>query len=287
MPGLKFQERVHIDANVAAGNQIPINLPVGTTYELLVLELTNLAKDEIRNIRININGNLVSQYKDAVQMEKIQKYYGKKVQADKLFFHFLDRTFDDPKYQAALALGTAGEYVTTVDVTFDIKDEIASANAPKIVASAVKSAGTTPGALAKVRAFPLSVSAGVTEFPDITRPDGARIKAIHVLKEEDDVKHVELEVDKKNYIENSKASLQAIQESFDRAPQAGMYTLDFALQGDMYEMFKIPSRMVQTENGLVQNPYYIQDLRLRMDCETAGQVFIVVEYVDVWNPTGF
>ena len=285
MPGLKFQEKVAIDTNIAAGNLIPINLPVNTTYETLVLDLTGLTKSDLKNIRININGNLVSQFKDAAQMETIDKYYGHKIEANKVVFHFLDRSFDDPKYQSALSLGTAGDRVQSVDVTFEIADSVTGS--PKIKASAVKSSGTTPGALRKVRSFPLSVSAGLSEYPDILRPNGARIKAIHVFKDEDDTSHVELEVDKKLYIETSKSDIETVQKLYGREPQAGMYTLDFSLQGDMYEMFKIPSQYIETEQGQRVNPHFIRDMRLRMENETAGQVFIIVEYVDVWNPNGF
>jgi len=284
MAGLKTFEKVPIDTNIAAGNEIPINLPVGKTYETIALKLTDLAKTDLEDIRIRINDNIISQYRNVDHLEKIQSYYGYSIEADTVFIHFLAREFDQIKHQNSFTLGTVG--VNTATVTLKIKDNAAGAN-PSIKAYAVKSVGVAPGTLAKVRAFPISVPAGVYEFADIPRPDGARIKAIHVIKPEDDINHVELEVNKRLYVETSKDALQSFQKMYKRAPQAGMYTLEFGLQGDVYELFKIPPKMIATQTGAVPNPDQITDMRLRMDCTAAGQVYVIVEYMDAWNPNGF
>lgn len=284
MAGLKTFEKVPVDANVSAGNEVPINLPVGKTYETLAIKLTNLLKSEISDIRIRINDNIVSQYRDVAHLEKIQAYYDYSIESDTIFIHFLAREFDDIKHQNAFTLGTVG--VSTASVTVKIADTLASEN-PSFKVFAVKSVGVAPGTLAKVRSFPISVPAGVYEYADIPRVDGARIKAIHVIKAEDDISHCELEVNKRLYIETSKSALQSFQKMYGRKPQTGMYTLEFGLQGDVYELFKIPPKMIQTERGAVPNPDQITDMRLRMESEAAGQVYVIVEYMDAWNPNGF
>lgn len=286
MAGQKLFHELPIDSTVSPGNSITVNLPVNKTIEGVQLKLVNLDKSELSDFRLSVNSRLVSEWRNVAEMEAIDKYYDLHIEANRVFIRFSDKTFDTIAHQNALSLGTVG--ADTVTLTFKIASAVASADPIDIKASAIKSAGTAPGTVKKVRYFPDSASAGRNDFINVSMVEGARIKAIHLFKAAADISKVELKVDGELYVDVDKDELQSFQRESERVPQPGMYTLDWSLQGDMFETLKIPQKYIQAPDGSTRlNDKHIKDFRLQYECDTPGQVYIVVEYIDAYSQTGF
>jgi hypothetical protein len=120
----------------------------------------------------------------------------------------------------------------------------------------------------------------VNEITNLPRPAGAAIAAIHVKKS--DATKAELIVDNKSWFNFSKAMAEESQRRYGRAPQANHLHLDMMLQGDMFQTLNFPSA-AQLANGVPP----VQDMRLRVECATGGNLDVIVEYIDEWNPNGF
>jgi hypothetical protein len=255
--------------NVVKGNTATVQLPINNTYDRIYLKIAGMTKAQMKNIRLELNGRLVFDYKDAVRMEEIDAYYKRNIETDVVAIHFneddLTRTFEEGAF---FGLATYG--LQTAVLSFDID---AAATAPVVTAFAEKS---EPFAalgqwIKKGRNYPFSVAAGVNEITTLPRPDGASIKAIHIRKS--DVVGAELVIDNTKWFELDKAINEQMQKRYGRAPDTDFMTIDFMLQGKLSECLPLTNA--------------IQDMRLRVNCTTGGTVEVFVEYYDTWSQTSF
>lgn len=257
--------------NVVAGATATLQLPIANTYDRVFLQLVSgVTKAQIKNIKIELNGRLVSDFKDAAAVEDIDKYYGRNIEADILALHFNEDDLTKIQQEGEF-FGLATYGLTTAIISFDIDE---AATAPVFRAYAEKSEPFPAQGqwLKKTRKYPFSVAAGMNEITTIPRPAGASIKAIHIKKA--DVVGAELVIDNVKWFELPKAINEQMQKRYKRTPQAGYLTLDFCLQGKL------------TSEGITLTDA-IQDMRLRVDCTTGGTVDIIVEYYDRFATNGF
>jgi hypothetical protein len=255
--------------NVVKGNTATIQLPINNTYDRIYLQIAGVTKAQIKNIRLELNGRLVFDHKDALRMEEIDAYYKRNIETDVIAIHFneddLTRTFEEGAF---FGLATYG--LQTATISFDID---AAATAPAIKAYAEKSEpfGASGQWIKKTRTYPFSVAAGLNELTTIPRPDGASIKAIHLRKS--DVTAAELVIDNTKWFELDKAINEQMQKRYGRQPDADLLSIDFMLQGKLSECLPLTNA--------------IQDMRLRATCTTGGTLEVVVEYYDIWTPNSF
>lgn len=257
--------------NVVAGATATLQLPIANTYDRIYLQLVSgVTKAQITNLKIELNGRLVSDFKDVTTLEDLDKFYGRNIEADIVAFNFNEDDLTKLQQEGEFfGLSTYG--LSTAMISFDIA---ADATTPVIRAFAEKS-DPFPAQnqwLKKTRKFPFSVAAGMNEITTIPRPEGSVIKAIHVKKA--DLNGVELLIDNVKWYELPAAINSQMQKRYKRVPQAGYYTLDFTLQG------KLTSEGVTLTSA-------IQDMRLRVDCATGGTVEVIVEYLDRFTVNGF
>lgn len=256
--------------NVAAGSTATLNCPIGRSYDRLILELKNIKRDALKNIRVEIDGKPIQEYKDGDQLYKINHYYRRQNSSfgnvdTSTVGGFLPIWFSRPEmnsleHQRVTRLGTTG--VQTFQVSFDIADDAVN---PIVIAHAVQSDPSPLGMITKVKQFVMSAAtAGQFEIDSI--PKGPRIFAVHFFKP--DIKHVEIEQNSRKIREGSKDFLKHVQTESKRTPIFKDAThMDFTLEADLY-------------HSLETNPQVIRDQRFRLDLETAGEVRVVVEYLD-------
>lgn len=255
--------------NVVKGNTATVQLPINNTYDRIYLKIAGVTKAQIKNIRLELNGRLVFDHKDALRLEEIDAYYKRNIETDVIAIHFneddLTRTFEEGAF---FGLATYG--LQTAVLSFDID---AAATAPVITAFAEKSEPFPASGqwIKKTRTYPFSVAAGLNEITTIPRPAGASIKAIHLRKA--DVVGAELVIDNTKWFELDKSINEQMQKRYNRQPDADLLTIDFMLQGKLSEC-------------LVLSPN-IQDMRLRANCTTGGTLEVTVEYYDIWSPNSF
>jgi hypothetical protein len=148
---------------------------------------------------------------------------------------------------------------------FEIEIDAAAAD-PKITAHAIQSDPAPLGMINKVKRFTYSsATAGQFEIDNI--PKGPRLCAIHFVKDAGDVSRVEVEQNSRKIVEGDKPLLQYLQKEAGRTPQAKYLAVDFTQEGDVYQ-------------SIVTDPRQIQDQRFRLTLDTAGQVTVLVEYLD-------
>jgi len=269
-------------ANVAAGNTVSVNMPVGNTYETVYLYHEGVTPEQIQNIKVELNGRMISEYPSGARLASIDNHYNRKQTAGVLTFNFNRPELHVLGNRRFFGLDTnASQGIQTAIISLDIH---ADASAPKLKAYAqvVQSVQGAPNFLTKVRRFIVPVSAsGQFDIDTIPKPIGANIAAIHLYMPDGadsdakcDITKAEMLVDNVNWHDLDADIAADIQTANGRTPQtADSSVIDLILDGD------ITNALVLTRN--------IQDFRLRCTASGTGQVEIMVEYIDTWRAGGF
>ena len=251
-------------SNVAAGSEAVLNLPLGNTYDKLMLEYSGVTLEQMKNIRLEINGKVVQQFKDGQRVIDINTYYGRPADdAGLLTFWFVRPEMLELKDQRLTALGTLD--IKTLALRFDID---AAATAPKVTAWAVLSERKPLGMITKIKTFTSSVStSGEQEIDNIPRgnfENGIRIAAIHAFKS--DILKGILELDSRVAFELPKTIAENVQRKYGRSPLTAKAShFDFVLEGEIVQS-------ITTKE--------VQDFRLKLDHNAAGSTDVVVEYLE-------
>jgi hypothetical protein len=282
-----FPEKLPTIANVAAGAKVSINMPVGNTYETLYLLHSGVTLAQLKNIKLEINGNLVSEWTDGNEIVSLDAHYGRYQEAGILAIHFKRPELEVLEKQRFFGLDTHPAYgMNTVTISIDIDS---GATAPKLEAIADKTQSigpingkVAPNWLTKLRRFVVPVSAtGQFDIDRIPRPQGASIAAIHLYMPDDgdagddcQILKADIKIDNTSWHDIDASFAAKLQKANKRNPQTTQSAvIDFIRDGDM-------------TNALYLRPD-IQDMRLRCEAASAGQVVVLVEYVDTYSPTGF
>ena len=62
--------------NVAAGSTATLNCPIGRSYDRIIFEHNKeLTVEQIKNLRVEIDGKPIQEYKDVGQLQAINNYY--------------------------------------------------------------------------------------------------------------------------------------------------------------------------------------------------------------------
>ncbi|TMO62859.1 major capsid protein P2 [Pseudoalteromonas aurantia] len=264
---------------VAKGGTASIGLPVNATYEKLHFKIAGCTPADLQNIRLDLNGDMLCEY-DSLQDIVDENSYFERDQVNGLVtWHFARPEVKSPinadlSTQRFFALGTTG--LSTVQIKFDIdrnaKNPADENEALDVSVFTEKDIGTVPGWLFKRRSFRYSFSQGINEVADIPKPVGAFISMIEIKKA--GVKSSEFLVDNVKWREHVPKDLHNhILEQRGRTAIQDVHSIDLAMSGDVFSALKI------TEN--------IFDMRLRIDCETAGAAEVIVHYFADYASTSF
>ncbi|WP_432459407.1 major capsid protein P2 [Agarivorans sp. QJM3NY_25] len=250
-------------SNVQPGTTATVRIPVGKTIERLHLDLTNLAPADLSNIRLELNTDLVLEYKDGAQMESLNvAYFVRNKESNRLTFDFKQddilKTVEEGRF---FALGTQG--LTTVQLKMDIASSVTD---PRIEVFAETVVGTLPGWMLQNKRLHTSSSvAGTFEIDSFQIPAGAMIARLHIYKPEGDISKATFEIDRVKLFEAPKRIQNGILRDYGRAPQDNHFTIDWVLDGDMFHGVKMSKA--------------IQDMRLKLELDSPGQVIVNIEYM--------
>lgn len=258
-------------SNVVATGDATSQITVGKTINNFQLELggTSLTKAMITMFRLKANAKTIYEG-SATQIDKINAYRGLTANAAYLDISFEDLTGLDIVDRVVGCLDTSAGIAS-----LNTEVSIAGATAPTLkgilyeTARQMDAAGNVSpyaGLMAKQLRYPFSVASGgqlPLNFP-FGAKNGAIIKRVHVfhtnmtgatVKEDGLVIH-----------ESTDAQRTYEQTRMKRVPQAGMYTIDFVVDGDMRKAF-------DTRNA--------QSVEWLFDFSAADNGYIVIEYLDV------
>ncbi|MDI5984901.1 major capsid protein P2 [Halomonas sp. M4R5S39] len=264
---MRLTTRMPSLSNVTAGGTATLNMPIGRTYEKLVLEYTGVTRAQMKDIRLVIDGKPVMEFKDADQLAALNQYYGRHDAAGHISLWFVRPEMSALEQRRVTGLGTGDAQGNGRIQTLQLEVEIdGGAAAPVIKAHAIQSDPKPLGMLNKVKRFTYSsATSGQFEIDNI--PKGPRLMAVHFVKTADDISRVEVEQNSRKIVEGDKPLLQYLQNENGRTPQATYLAVDWTLEGDIYQ-------------SIVTDPNRIQDQRFRLTLDTAGQVEVLVEYLD-------
>lgn len=256
-------------SNVTAGNTATLELPLGRTYDKLHINYSGVTLAQMKNIRVEVNGKPILEFKDGQALANYNKYFGRNTAVGVLDLCFKRDEMKTLAEARAFGLGTASPEgapaIANVTLRMDID---AAAAAPALTAYAIQSNPGPIGFITKVKNFPVSLNAGVTEVDKIPRPQSARIAAIHIVTDAT-LEKLEVELDSIKIFELPKTLAEKIQVDHERSPQADRATADFILEGDMLQALPMQG---------------VQDFRVRIfsDAGTAAgtPATVVVEYFD-------
>lgn len=269
-------------ANVAAGNDVTISLPVGNTYEQIHLYYEGVTPAQLKNIKIEANSRLISEYPNGVRMQSMDAHYNRESLSGVLIFNFNRPELHQLGDRRFFGFDTnQSQGITTASISMKI-DEAATAPVLKAYAQTSLSVPGVPNYLTKTRRMFVNVSAaGVFEVDNIPKPIGGSIAAIHLYMPDDgdadalcQITKAELLVDGTNWHDLDAVAAANFQVVNKRDPQvADSAVIDLILDGDIKHALPL------TRN--------IQDFRLRCEAASSGQVEIMVEYIDLWGTGRF
>lgn len=251
-------------SRVVAGAIAILELPLNPTYHNILLTLTgtSLSISDIERIRVIANGKTVQEFKNLQRLIDVNKYHGRKEDtANEFMIHFKDDDFNDLSAKRVPAFGTANLQ------TFNVEIELAAAAPADIVMKAFAYIDTNPeplGIFTKIQESSISSAvAGEIEYDKLARND-AIYKQVHFFKA--DISNIEFEADSHTIIDATKQVLERLQRGVlpvPRIPQGTKAThIDFMLEGD---------------DGDMLNTNGVQDLRVKLEFDTAGVCEIVTE----------
>lgn len=252
-------------SNVAAGSTATLEFPLGLSYHFLHLYFTGVTLAQMKNIRIEVDGKPIKKWADGVRLNAENKHYGRgAATADCLPIWFVRKELTELAQQRLFALGTAN--VQTMSLLIDIDEAAAS---PVLKATSKRGPQDVMGYITRIHEFKHSSAvSGEIEIDNIPLRTGAAIAAIHIYSP--DVTDCALEIDGAIVWEMSKSGAAKEQVDHGRDPQtASKLTLDFLLEGDFFQGVDLTG---------------IQDFRLKPTLSSAGNMDIVVEYTETYNP---
>lgn len=256
---------------VAAGQQATIEVPTGKhEYEAFGLELGGtFAKDQAKNIRVEVAGKPIVEFKNGAQLDTINAYYGRNIAPKELLMHFFRPEFLEPQMARIFNLGMADVPVCQIRVDIDgaavnpsMKAYCRKTQAPgKSVQELLQN--NALGAFTKVRRFVKNpTGAGRFEVDDLPRE--GFLQAIHIIGTGENINAVEVKADSQTIWEADKTRMENVVETFGRVRQANCYHIDFMLQNEVGGQLPLVS---------------LSDFRLILDMAGADTLDIYVEYL--------
>lgn len=259
-------------ANVVPSGTATNQITRGMTLNNLQLKLggTALTKAMISRVKLKANGGVIIDV-SGPQLDKINAYRG----ANTTDASFLDVYFTDYSLNNEFdrTVGAFDTSVGIVDITSEVT--IAGATAPELkpilfetAAQKLRTGEAAPYAplISKLLPYPYNTSTGgklSVNLPFGT-VRGSVIKRIHIFHG-GNMTAVEMKQDSRIFHESSKVENEFVQKRHGRVPQAGVYTIDFVVDGDI-------KKALDTRDA--------KSLELLCNFSAADVGEIIVEYLD-------
>lgn len=250
---------------VSAGATATLRLPIGRTYEKLIIAYSGVTLAQMQEIRLVGNGKTIRRYVGAGLVDAINKFDRQNAAGGLLTLNLSRPGLITKAGREDTLLGTGvaptEQYpatLTTLQLEIDIA---AAATAPVLSCKAVQSSPRPLDKVLKVRRFGYAPSAaGEFEIADLPRGDLIN----RIVFESDKITAIRIERDNRVIFERTKAENEDIQSNGVRTPQTGYFIYD------------------PTEEGYGSEPLVtagVQDLRIVLTMSAADQVPVNVEYI--------
>lgn len=264
----KLTDKMPSFEGVAVGATATLRLPIGLTYEQLIITYSELTLSEITEIRVVGNGRPFRRYKGAALVDVINQFDRKGAASGVLVLPFGRAGLITRAGREETLLGTGmaptKDYpvtLTTLQVEVDIASSTASANPPQLSCKAVRSAPRPLDKVLKVRRFGYNApAAGEYEIADLPRGDLIN----RIIFESSAIDAIRIERDNRVIFERTKQENELIQANGVRTPQAGYFVYDPTEEG-------FGSEAMVTAG--------VQDLRIILTMSATGAVPLNVEYI--------
>lgn len=248
--------------NVVATGVASLSLPLGMTYERIILELggTAFTKAMITDLKAKINGKVIWQTTGS-RLDALNKYRGLATDATHLVLDFTEIFARDEVGQSLGAIGTA-EGVAT----FTLEITITGATAPTLESWSVLSGPKKLGVINKLLSYNVTLGASGT-FP-IQLPygnqGGSIIKRVGFFSQY----MTALEVKKNGLVihDTKKAINEFFQKENQKTPQTDLYVADFIVDNNQ-------SGMLVTADA--------QSMQWNATVSQADVITVQVEYLDL------
>ncbi|HJV86923.1 MAG TPA: major capsid protein P2 [Noviherbaspirillum sp.] len=250
--------------NVVETGVASLSLPLGMTYERIILELggTAFTKAMITDLKAKINGKVVWQTTGS-RLDALNKFRGLATDANHLVLDFTEIFARDEVGQSLGAIGTAqGVSTFTLEVT------ITGATAPTLESWSILSGPKNLGVIAKLLSYNVTIGAA-GKFPvqlPYGKQGGSIIKRVGFFH----ANMTDLEVKKNGLVihDTKKVINEYFQTENKRSPQAGLYVADFIVDNNQ-------SGMLVTADA--------QSMEWNVTVSAADVITVQVEYLDLLN----
>ncbi|MAA87925.1 MAG: hypothetical protein CME39_09760 [Haliea sp.] len=249
---------------VAAGATATLRLPIGLTYEQLLISYSGVTLAQLTEIRVVGNGKTFQRFTSGTRLDAINQFNGRAAAAGVLVIDFTRYGLRTRQGEEITGLGTGmpsqdgSVELSTLAVEIDIA---AAASAPVLSAKAVQSDRSPLGLIRWVREFGHSPAAsGEYEIADI--PKGHLFNQVHFFS--GDMSALRIERDGYTVFERNAAENALIQSDGVRVPQSGVFSFDPTETGNGGET-------LQTAG--------VFDLRFVCKMDASGSLPVVVESI--------
>lgn len=261
--------------NVGSGQRATIRLPLGRTYNRIVLFTAGaINRGLLSNIVLKVNTGEKQRWKTSAHLQSRNAYNGGAADAAILELDFVERNAKD---EAAMTLGTyaltAEAGVQDAVLEFDIGAFVATAS-DKVTAFAEIDVPSRNRLIVRTR-YQQKTLAGAVEESIIVPygQNGEQLKRLHIFGTLTLIDSVRVRRDESDEFEDlSVLQNEFIQKTYGKVPQAGHMVIDFIahnLQGHM-----LNTAMILGADG---KPQPVQNLDIRMKVNAAGTFDIYAE----------
>lgn len=265
---LKTTRKMPSFEGVAAGQTATLRMPIGRTYEQLLITYSGATLAQLNELRIIANGEVIHRVTELSKLDSMNKFEGRAAASGVIVFDFNRYGLKTRAGVEFTALGTgvpvsADNPVTITTLTAEI-DIDGAAISPALSAKAIQSAPQKVGKILKTKQYTYTAGAsGEFEIADL--PKGDAINKIYVGNHSANA-YTKLVIERDNFIvfERSVAENEAIQTDGVRTPQSDYVVYD-------------PTEIGNGSETLATGG--VQDLRIRLTLTTAGQVPLTVETI--------
>lgn len=261
---MKVTKRMPSFEGVAAGSTATLRLPIGLTYEQLLITYSGVTLAQMNEIRVIGNGKTFQRFTSGNRLDTINQYHGRAA-ADGVIV--IDFTRYGLRTRAGEELTGLGTGVPSKDGSVELStlalevDIDGAASAPALSCKAVQSKPQPLGLIKHVREFGYNPAAsGEFEISDI--PKGHLFNTVHFVSS--DVNSLRVERDGYTVFERAAAENTLLQTDGERSPQSGVFTFDPTEIGNGGET-------LQTAG--------VYDLRFIVDMDASGALPVVVESI--------
>ncbi len=248
---------------VAAGAIATARLPIGLTYEQLLITYGGATLAQLNEIRIIGNGKTIQRYTSGTRLDQLNKYHGRAAAAGVLVVDFNRYGLRTRAGEEVTALGTGardtgGIELSTLAVEIDIDGAAVS---PTLSVKAIQSAPRPLGLVRWVREFTYSAPAsGDYEISDI--PKGHLFNTVHFNSAS--INSLEIQRDRFTVFKRTAAENSLVQTDGVRVPQASVFTFDPTEIGNGAEALETAG---------------VHDLRFVLNMSGASSVPVTVESI--------